>query len=189
MAQALRQLAEDFLSTILFFAIYALSGSLTIAVLIAMAAGAAQVLRLRLLQRRIEPMQWMSLGLVVVFGTATILAGSPRLMMAKPSVIHTAIAAVMLRPGWMTRYLPPIARDNLPERVVVAAGYGWAALLFALACLNLVVAMRADFAAWAWFAATVLPAAKLAAFAVQYAAFRGIVRRRLLLASAPATTG
>ena len=34
--------------------------------------------------------------------------------MVKPTLVHWAIGAVMLRHGWMTRYLPPIARDNLP---------------------------------------------------------------------------
>ena len=53
--------------------------------------------------RRIEPMQWMSLGLVVVLGGATMLTQSPRFMMIKPTIVHFAVAAVMLRPGWMIR--------------------------------------------------------------------------------------
>jgi intracellular septation protein A len=111
--QALWHLLNDFLSAILFLIVYALTGSLFAAAGIAVAAGLAQFAALRLRRRSIEPMQWMGLGLVVALGGATLLTQSPRLMMAKPSVIHLALAAVMLRPGWMTRYLPEIARPNV----------------------------------------------------------------------------
>jgi hypothetical protein len=74
-------------------------------------------------------MQWMSL--VVVLGTATLLTQSPRFMMLKPSFIHFTVAAAMLRRGWMTRYLSAIARENLPETVVIGAGFGWAGLMVA----------------------------------------------------------
>jgi intracellular septation protein len=77
--QALGQLLSDFLSAILFLVVYALSGNLVAAAAIAVAAGLAQLVRLRLLRRRLEPMQWMSLGLVVVLGGATMLTQSPAL--------------------------------------------------------------------------------------------------------------
>jgi intracellular septation protein len=69
--QALRQLRSDFLSAILFLVVYAVSGNLFAAAGIAVAAGLVQLASLRLMRRRIEPMQWMSLGLVVVLGGAT----------------------------------------------------------------------------------------------------------------------
>ena len=90
MKQALRQLLSDFLSAILFLVVYAVSGSLFAAAGIAVAAGLAQLARLRLTRRRIEPMQWMSLGLVVVLGGATMLTQSPRFMMIKPTIVHFA---------------------------------------------------------------------------------------------------
>ena len=64
MKQALRQLLSDLLSAILFLVAYAVSGSLFVAVGIAVTAGLAQLASLGLMGRRIEPMQWMSLGLV-----------------------------------------------------------------------------------------------------------------------------
>ena len=57
-------------------------------------------------------MQWMSLGLVVVLGGATMLTQSPRFMMIKPTIVHFAVATVMLRRGWMLRYLPEIVRKR-----------------------------------------------------------------------------
>ena len=112
MKQALRQLLSDFLSAILFLVVYVVSGSLFAAAGIAVAAGLTQLARLRSPRRRIEPMQWMSLGLVVVLGGATMLTQSPRFMMIKPTIVHFAVATVMLRRGWMLRYLPEIVRKR-----------------------------------------------------------------------------
>ena len=149
MKQALRQLLSDFLSAILFLVVYAVSGSLFAAAGMAVAAGLAQLVRLKATRRRIEPMQWMSLGLVVTLGGATMLTQSPRFMMIKPTIVHFAVATVMLRRGWMLRYLPDIVLRNVPEPTIVAAGYAWAGLLAALGLANLFVALRLDFATWA----------------------------------------
>jgi intracellular septation protein len=177
--RALQQLLSDFLSAILFLVVYAVSGSLFVAAAIAVAAGLAQFARLRLTERRIEPIQWMSLGLVVLLGGATLLTQSPRFMMIKPTIVHFAVAVVMLRRGWMIRYLPEIVLRNVPEPTIVAAGYAWAALLAALGLANLFIALRFEFATWAWFISVGSVGAKLAAFAIQYGVFRAIVRQRI----------
>jgi intracellular septation protein A len=182
MTQALRQLAQDFLSAILFFAIYLLTGSLYAGAGIAIAVGVGQLLRLRLLGRPIAPMQWMSLALVVVLGGATVLLHTPRLMLIKPSIAHFAVAAIMLRRGWMTPYLPPIVQQQVPPSVIVAAGYAWAALLAALGAANLFLAMFGDLTTWAWFASFGAIGAKGVALLAQYLVFRAIVRRQLVVA-------
>jgi len=160
-----------------------MSGSVFAAAAIAVTAGLIQLARLGLTRRRIEPMQWMSLGLVVVLGGATMLTQNPRFMMIKPTIVHFAVAAVMLRRGWMIRYMPQIVLQNLPEPTLVAAGYAWAALLAALGLTNLFVALRFDFITWAWFISVGSVGAKLAAFALQYAIFRMIVRQRIARAA------
>jgi len=177
--QALRQLLSDFLSAILFLAVYALSGDLFAAAAIAVAAGLAQLAGIWLTGRRVEPMQWMSLGLVVVLGGATMLTQSPRFIMLKPTIVHLAVAAVMLRRGWMIRYLPEIVVQNVPEPAVVTAGYAWAALLAAIGLVNLIIALHFDFATWAWFISVGAVGAKLVAFALQYGVFRTIIRQRI----------
>jgi intracellular septation protein len=177
--QSLRQLLSDFLSAILFLVVYAVSGSLFTAAAIAVVAGLAQFARLRLTGRRVEPMQWTGLGLVVVLGGATLLTQNPRFMMIKPTIVHFAVAVVMLRRGWMIRYLPEIVLRNVPEPTIVAAGFAWAGLLAALGLANLFIALRFDFVTWAWFISAGSVGAKLAAFALQYGVFRAIVRQRI----------
>jgi len=179
MKQALRQLTIDFLSAISFFAVYSLTGSIVAGTAIGIAVGAAQFVRLRLARRAIEPIQWMSLGLVIVLGAATLLTQNPRLMMLKPSFVHFAIAAVMLRRGWMSRYMPAIVHENVPEGVIVGAGYAWASLMVVLGAANLVIATQSDIKVWAWFISFGAVGAKVAAFLLQYAVFRMMVRRRL----------
>jgi intracellular septation protein len=180
MKQALRQLLSDLLSAILFLVVYALSGNLFAAAAIAVAAAVAQLVSIRAKGRRVEPMQWMSLGLVVVLGGATMLTQSPRFMMVKPTIVHFAVAAVMLRRGWMTRYLPEIVLRNVPEPTIVGAGYAWSALLAALGLTNLIIALHFDFVTWAWFVSVGSVGAKLAAFALQYGIFRMIIRQRIV---------
>ena len=184
MRQALANLLSDLLSAILFFVVYLVSGNIIAAAAIAIAVGLTQLVGMKLAGRRIEPMQWMILGVVVVLGAATMLTQSPRFMMVKPSIGHFAVAALMLRRGWMIRYLPEIVTQNLPEPVIVAAGYAWAGLLAAIGIVNLGVAAYGDIVIWAWWISVGSIGAKIAAFGLQYVVFRTMVRRRL--AQAPA---
>jgi intracellular septation protein len=186
MKQALRHLAADFLSAICFFALYALTGSLYLGIGVAVAAGLGQVAWRKLARRPIEAMQWMSLALVIVLGGATILLHTPRFMMVKPSIAHLAIAAVMLRRGWMARYLPPIAQQYLPAATVDAAGYAWAALQVVIAAANAIVALECSVATWAWFISFGALGAQAGAFALQYLVFRAIISRRMAAAAATA---
>jgi intracellular septation protein len=179
MKQALWHLLNDFLSAILFLIVYAISGSVRVAAAVAVGVGVAHLAWLKFSARQIEPMQWTSLGLVVVLGGATILTQNPRFVMAKPSVIHFAVAAAMLRRGWMIRYITPTARHNVSEAMMVAAGYAWAALMAALGLTNLIIALFFDLTTWAWFVSVGAVGAKVAGVALQYAVFRTIVRRRL----------
>jgi intracellular septation protein len=103
MRSALLRLAEDFLSTIVFLAVYLPTGALLPAVGAAIAVGLARVALLKWRRRPVDAMQGLSLGLVVAFGAAALITDDSRFMMAKPSVIHFAVGAVMLRPGWMIR--------------------------------------------------------------------------------------
>jgi intracellular septation protein len=179
MKQALRQLLSDFLSAFLFVAVYALSGNLVVAAGIAVAAGIGRFIFLKMKRRPVDPMQWVSLALVVVLGGATMLTQNPRFLMVKPTIVHLAVATVMLQRGWMLRYLPEIVSQNVPESTIVAAGYSWAALLAALGLINLVIALNFDFMTWALFISLGSVGSKFALFSLQYAVFRTIVRQRI----------
>lgn len=50
-------------------------------------------------------MQWLGLGLVLGAGAAALTAGSPRIVVLKPSVFYLIVGAVMLKRGWMLSHL------------------------------------------------------------------------------------
>jgi intracellular septation protein len=121
----------------------------------------------------------MALGLVLVFGAASLISNDSRFLMAKPSISRFAVGLVMLRRGWMCHYLPKLTRDALPATVVDRAGYAWAAPMMTVAVLNLIVATTFDFQTWAWFASFGLVGIKVIAFTLTYLIFRTMVNRRL----------
>jgi hypothetical protein len=97
--------------------------------------------------------------------------------MIKPSLIYLAVGVVMLKRGWMVRYMPPIANGHA-EPLMVAWGYVWAGLMFVSAAANLVVAWKLP-ALWPAYLAVVPMASKLGLFAVQFVSVRFFVRRRI----------
>ena len=179
MHSGLLQLGEDFLSTIIFLVLFLATGHLVLAVACALAVGLGQVALLRWRARPLDLMQGLSLALVIAFGAAALITEDSRFMMAKPSVIHFAVGAVMLRPGWMRRYMPPLVLANVSPDVLLVSGYAWAALMFALGLTNLYVAATFSFAAWTWFISVGAVGAKVAAFLAQVGVLRMLVRRRM----------
>lgn len=178
MLTALKAFVSDLLSTIVFLIIFASTGNAPLAIGISIGTGVLQVVVEKIRRRPVATMQWASMGLVIVFGTASLFTHDNRFIMMKPTVVAFAIAAVMLQKGWMDRYLPQEAHDRLPRGLIVAAGYAWSALIFALGVANFVIAMQYSFKTWAWFNGVVPMSAEIAAFAVQYATFRIVGRLR-----------
>ena len=182
MKDVFARLASDFLSTILFLALYLITDNVALATSVAIAGAVAQVIHSRVKAKPLGFMTYASVGLVIVLGSATLLTQDPRFVLAKPSIAHFAIGAIMLKRGWMLRYMPPIVTETIPEYVTVA-GYAWAALMFALGAGVIAVASTGDLKLWAFYVSVVALGAKIAAFAIQYVAFRILVTNRLRAAA------
>jgi intracellular septation protein len=183
MKDVFAKLATDFFSTIVFLAVYLATDNVVLATSVAIAGAVAQVAYSRIKGQELGFMTWASLALVIVLGSATLLTHDPRFVLAKPSIAHFAIGAIMLKRGWMLRYLPPIVSETIPEYVTVA-GYAWAALMFALGAGVIAVAATGDIKLWAFYVSVVAIGAKVAAFAIQYIAFRILVTNRIRSISA-----
>jgi len=183
MKNVFAKLASDFFSTIVFLAVYLISDNVLLATGVAIASSVAQVAWAHIKDEPLGFMTYASLALVVVLGTATLLTKDPRFVLAKPAIAHFAIGAIMLKRGWMLRYMPQVVAETIPEYVTVA-GYAWAALMFALGCGTVATAMTGDIKLWAYYVSFVLLGAKLAAFAIQYVAFRLLVTGRIRAARA-----
>jgi intracellular septation protein len=183
MKDVFARLATDFFSTIVFLALYLITGNVLLATGVAIAGAVAQVIYARVKGQQLGFMTYASVALVIVLGSATLLTNDPRFVLAKPAIGHFAIGAIMLKRGWMLRYMPPIVSETIPEYVTVA-GYAWAVLMFALGLGTIAVASTGDLKLWALYVSVVLIGAKVAAFAVQYVAFRFLVTNRIRAARA-----
>jgi intracellular septation protein len=182
MKSVFARLGTDFLSTIVFLVIYFVTDNVLLATGVAIAGAVGQVIYSRIRGAPLSFMTWASLGLVIVLGSATLLTSDPRFVLAKPSIAHFAIGAIMLKRGWMLRYLPPIVTEIIPQYVTFA-GYAWAVLMFALGAGVIAVASTGDLKLWAFYVSVVAVGAKVAAFAIQYVAFRILVTSRLRAAA------
>jgi intracellular septation protein len=166
----------DLLSTIFFLVVFSVTNNIYTATGMGIAIGVGQVAYLKLRDRPIDLMQWMSLGLVVVFGGATLLTHNPHFVMVKPTLIYLAVGAVMMKRGWMMRYVPPVAHE-LGADLIVGFGYVWAGLMFFTAAANLVLALG-DPKLWLLFLAVFPAGSKIVLFFIQYATMRVIVGHR-----------
>lgn len=183
MKDVFARLASDFLSTIVFLALYLTTDNVVLATSVAIAGAVGQVIYSRIKRKALSFMTYASVALVIVLGGATLLTNDPRFVLAKPAIGHFAIGIIMLKRGWMLRYVPSIVAETIPE-YVTAAGYAWAVLMFALGVGTIAVASTGDLKLWAFYVSVVLIGAKLTAFAVQYVAFRILVTSRLRAARA-----
>jgi len=171
-------LVSDLASTLLFLVVLLVTGNLILAVVLGMALGLLQIAVQVARRKPIDSMQWLSLFLIVGSGTATLLTTDARFVMLKPSIIYVIVGVVMLRPGWMNRYLPPIAVETVPDLAFIF-GYVWAGLMFLSAALNIALALSLDPATWAIAKSIWAIGSKVVLFLIQFAVMKGIGVRRV----------
>jgi intracellular septation protein len=175
--EAGKLLLLDMASTIFFLVIFLLTHNVLVSVGLGMVLGIAQISGQFARKKPIETMEWLSLFLVVASGTATLLTNNPRFVMFKPSFIYIVVGVVMLKPGWINRYLPPIAKSVVPD-IAVMIGFFWAGLMFISAALNAFVALNFSLQTWAWFMPVYGIVSKALLFLVGFATLRYIGRSR-----------
>ncbi|MFM8510526.1 MAG: septation protein A [Betaproteobacteria bacterium] len=126
-----------------------------LATLVVMLATAAQVLFLTARGRRVDTMLWVSLGLVVVLGAATVWFHSETFIKWKPSVLYWAMGSALLLGQWVWKrnLLRNLLGEQmkLPDAVWGRLSLAWAGFFAAMGGLNLWVAYRFDTATWVNF--------------------------------------
>ena len=175
--EAGKLLLLDMASTFLFLVLFLLTHNITLSVVLGMALGVGQIGWQFARKKPIDTMQWMSLFLVLAAGTTTLLTNDPRFVMIKPSVIYLIVGIVMLKPGWINRYLPPVALELIPD-IAVIFGFVWAGLMFFSAALNLIVALNFSVVTWSATMSIYAIVSKAVLFLIGYVTMRTIGRRR-----------
>ena len=182
--QAGRVLAMDLASTILFLVVYLTTDSLFVSVGLGMALGVAQIGWQYARKQPIGSLQLLSVVLILASGSATLLTRDATFVMLKPSVIYCIVGAVMLKRGWMNRYLPERAAPVAD--IATTFGYVWAGLMFGSAALNIALALSLEPKIWAAAMSAWGLFSKIGLFLIQYATMTAIGRRRAAAATGAA---
>jgi intracellular septation protein len=180
--QSAKFLALDMASTLFFLGFYTVTKSIALSIAAGLALGIAQIVWEIVRKRPIETMQWMSLFLVLASGATALLTNDVRFVLYKASIIYVIVGVVMLKPGWMNRYLPAIAIEVVPD-IAFIFGFIWAGLMFVSAVVNLWVATHYSFLVWTGFMSAYALSTKIGLFLIQYSTMRfiGVRRRRAQL--------
>lgn len=163
---AVRYFANDMFPMLLFLVLFMTTKDIMLATGFGIVVGLGQVAYALTRRQPIGALQWASLGLVALFGTATLLTRDPRFVMFKPTAVQLILGAVMLRPGWMERYVSAAERDAA-RPLLTAFGFVWAGLMFLLAALNVLLVVADDPLTWAKFHLFVPPISMIGLFLIQ----------------------
>jgi len=144
----------DLMPLVLFFVAYKVAGVYT-ATAVAIVATIAQVAWLRLRGQAVDTALWVSLGVVVVFGGATLLLHDEAWIKWKPTVLYLLLAGGLLVGQFVLRRNPMRAimgaQIALSERAWHWVGVSWAGFFLLLAALNLAVARAFSTDTWVNF--------------------------------------
>ena len=148
----------DLLPVILFFVAFKMA-DIYVATAVAIIATIAQIGWLGLKYRKVEPMQWVSLGLIVVFGGLTIGLQDKTFIQWKPTILYWLFAVglwasmafwnknlIQMAMGKQLEFKPE-ADQNLWPQLNVA----WSLFFLGMGLLNLYVAYQFDEATWVNF--------------------------------------
>ena len=175
---AARAIVLDMASMVLFLVVVWLTDDLYLSAALGMAFGVVQIAWQLLRHRSVEALQWLSLIQILAAGTATLLTDNATFMMLKPSVLSVVLGVVMLKRGWMNRYMSPTA-TAIAGDIATLFGFVWAGLMFLTAALNIVLALTLDTKTWSVAMSLWGFGSNIALFLLQYVVISVIARRRM----------
>ncbi len=144
----------DLFPIILFFIAFKLQG-IYVATGVAIAASFAQIGWLWLRGRKIDMMLWLSLAIIVVFGSATLLLHDETFIKWKPTVLYWLFACVLT--GSALIFHKNLIRTMLGEQIQMPdtawskLNLSWAGFFASMGFLNLYVAFNYPTDTWVNF--------------------------------------
>lgn len=144
----------DFFPILLFFIAYKFGG-IYVATGVAIAASFVQIGWVMARGKKVEPMMWISLAIIVVFGGATLLLHNETFIKWKPTVLYWLFAAVLLGGSWL--FNKNVMRSmmakqiSLPDPVWNKLNLSWAVFFIVMGATNLYVAYSFSTDIWVDF--------------------------------------
>lgn len=148
------KLLLDFFPVILFFVAFKVA-DIYWATAVAIVATVVQIGWLRLRTGKTEPMQWLSLGVILLFGGATLLAHNETFIKWKPTVLYWLMGGALLlgQLVWRKNFLQLLmsSQMSLPDPAWRAMNWSWTAFFVVMGVLNLWVAYSFSTDTWVNF--------------------------------------
>jgi intracellular septation protein len=148
------KLLLDFFPIILFFVAFKFAG-IYVATGVAIAATIVQIAWIRYSTGKVEPMQWVSLGVIVLFGGATIIAHNDTFIKWKPTVLYWLMGATLAAGQLLFRknLLKSLmgSQLELPEAAWRVTNWSWIVFFAVMGVINLWVAFNYDTDTWVNF--------------------------------------
>jgi intracellular septation protein len=148
------KLLLDFFPILLFFGAFKIWG-IFVATTVAIVATLFQLGWMRYRSGRTEPMQWLSLVVIVVFGGATLIAQDETFIKWKPTVLYWAMGGALLvgqvffRRNWLQSLMK--SQMALPDHAWRVMLWSWCAFFAVMGVLNIWVAYHFDTDTWVNF--------------------------------------
>lgn len=144
----------DLFPVILFFAAFKFF-DIYVATAVAMGATVAQIAWVWLRGRKVEPMLWVSFGVIGVFGSATLLLQDENFIKWKPTVLYWLFAAslVVAKLAFRRNLIQAMMSKQmqLPNTAWTRLLWSWAVFFTAMGAINLYVAYNYSTDIWVSF--------------------------------------
>lgn len=149
----MKKLLFDLFPLILFFIAFR-NFDIYTATAVTIVAVFAQIAWLKLRQKTIETTHWINLGVIVVFGGATLFFQNEAFIKWKPTVLYWLFASILigshliLRRNLMQKIMG--GQIVLPAKVWDKMNYSWALFFIVSGALNLYIAFSGHFSESQW---------------------------------------
>lgn len=148
------KLLVDFFPVVLFFAAFKFKG-IFVATTVAIAASVVQIGWMMLHHRKVEPMMWLSLAIIAVFGGATLAFHNESFIKLKPTMLYGLFSVALI--GGQLVFRKNAMKELLgkqvaqPEKSWSIINISWGLFFAALGCVNLYVAHHFSTDTWVNF--------------------------------------
>jgi intracellular septation protein len=125
-----------------------------VATAVAIGASVLQVGYLLVRRKKVEPMLWASLAIIVVFGGLTLYLRDRTFILWKPTVLYWLFGAVLAGSAFLGRNLiRSLLADQmrLPDPIWARLNWAWVAFFGLMGVINLYVAFNYSEKIWATF--------------------------------------
>ncbi len=144
----------DLFPILLFFIAFKIWG-IFVATAVAIGAAVLQIVWVLTRRQRVDPMLWVNLGIISVFGGATLFFHNELFIKWKPTVLYALLAGTLLLSKWIwnKNLLQTIMGTKLflPTEAWTKLNFAWAGFFLVLGAFNIVIAYTCSTPTWVTF--------------------------------------